>query len=799
MSVHFLSVLRSVICSGMLVLPWYHVWSFDRIAPRHNVLMIIADDLNTDLGCYGHPMVQTPNIDRLAAKGLVFRDAHTQFPQCGPSRNSMMSGLYTAQTGTEENRELLRDQIPNVVTMPQHFMAHGYIATRIGKVYHYDNPGDIGNFGHDDPPSWNWRSTPSGVDKTTLEPSITRISYLRSDVPDSDRLGDQMGWYEDSPGTENQHTDGMVTQEALQQLQQLTDAQSPFFMTVGLFRPHTPFVAPSTYFDLYNPNIIPVPAFSQAQFDALPDVPKYLLRSKSWHNDLPVNLAQLAIQAYYASISFLDSQVGEILDHLDTNQLWDSTIVVFVSDHGYHLGEKGHYMKRSLYDRSTKVPLIIYAPGMQAGGQSTDSLVELVDLYKTLSYLANVSKPPFAAGINQAKLLDQPELELRESAYTQLDDGNGTHSTVRKGKWRFTRYASGAKRKELFDLELDPEESNNLAESGAFIAKVAEMEAVLNQRTAEAAAPHPYPPASTQFPFFGRPFVFPGKLEAECYDWGGEGVSYHDTTPQNEKPDGNKIQTRVHTFRIGEGPDTAATTDAGAGYNIGFIEDGEWLEYTVNVPSGVYNLTARLASSRDNPGLLQVHLDGTLLATLSAEDTGGFQDFVDVVASGITIQNGGKNKVLRLTFQVPEGGTFNLNWIKFDLVETRFSFWRNEFSGWQSTDPLPEENDDNDGASNWVEYIQGTDPTDPTSYPEISYEFDEVTSQIRMTVRRQDVPSDSNPAWWVSTDLNLPWSVLSEPVTHFFREGGFITEQAAFTLSGSKGFLMFRASEIVEP
>ncbi|GEM_PF-5302156 len=206
-------------------------------------------------------------------------------------------------------------------------------------------------------------------------------------------------------------------------------------MTVGLYRPHTPFVAPSTYFDLYTPGNISVPGFSQAQFNALPDVPKYLLRSKTWHNDLPENLAQLAIQAYYASISFLDHEVGEMLDHLDTHHLWDSTIVVFVSDHGYHLGEKGHYMKRTLYDRSTNVPLIVYAPGMKAGGQSTDSLVELVDLYKTLSYLANISHPPFAAGINQAKLLDQPELELRESAYTQLDDGNGTHSTELTLPW----------------------------------------------------------------------------------------------------------------------------------------------------------------------------------------------------------------------------------------------------------------------------------------------------------------------------------------------------------------------------
>ncbi len=228
MRVPLLSVFRSVCFIWMLAFPWCHVWSFDRIAPRHNVLVIIADDLNTDLGCYGHPVVKTPNIDRLAAKGLVFRDAHCQFPQCGPSRNSMMSGLYTAQTDTGENRELLRDQIPNVVTMSQQFMAHGYIATRIGKVYHYDNPDDIGNFGHDDPPSWNWRATPSGRDKNFLEPSITRISYLRNDVPDSDRLGDQMGWYEDTPGTEDQHTDGLVTQEALQQLQQLTYAQSLF-------------------------------------------------------------------------------------------------------------------------------------------------------------------------------------------------------------------------------------------------------------------------------------------------------------------------------------------------------------------------------------------------------------------------------------------------------------------------------------------------------------------------------------------------------------------------------------------
>ena len=445
---------------------------------KKNVLFIIADDLNDNIGAYGHYLAKTPNIDRLAEEGMQFNQAFCNFPLCGPSRASMMTGLYPDQTGHHKLRDLIRDHVPDVVTMSQSFMKEGYTSARVGKIYHYNNPNGIGTPGHDDSLSWHERYYPSGIDRE-IENKIFSLS--------PGRFGATLSWLAAEGGDED-HTDGMVATRAIELLKKYKAEDTPFFLGVGFYKPHTPFVAPAKYFEMYDKKDIRVPQVPDNYFETIPEPAVKVLRRWDVQNDLSDSLARSAIHAYYSTISFLDAQVGRVLQAIEELGMKENTLIVFTSDHGYHMGEHGYYQKKTLFELSGKIPLIVYDPSMQGKGAVTSGIVEMIDLYPTICELAGVPTPEYLAGKSFAKTLDDPTWKTRESALTQIDASNGY--TIRTSGFRFTRWNEGGEGMiELYDRRSDPEEMKNLAGDAAYKEKIDELSGLLQRRIDEANVP----------------------------------------------------------------------------------------------------------------------------------------------------------------------------------------------------------------------------------------------------------------------------------------------------------------------
>jgi len=444
---------------------------------RPNVLFIISDDLNNSLGCYGHPMVKSPNIDRLAARGVRFERAYCQFPLCGPSRNSMLTGLYPNSTGILSNSQIFRQTIPAHQSLSHAFRLKGYFAARIGKLYHYNVPKSVGTNGHDDPGSWELELNPAGCDRLLEEPDIFSLR------PGS--FGGTLSWYA-SPRSDLFHTDGMLASDAEWVLERCArDKDRPFFLAVGFYRPHTPYVAPKEYFKGYPKKQMPL---VEGVEEDQKDLPAQALGShKREHELLTDDLRQQAIQAYFASVTFMDAQVGRVLNTLDRLGLADNTIVVFTSDHGYHLGEHGLWQKMSLFEESARVPLIIAAPGMTKKGGVSKTPVGLIDLYPTLTELCNVERPDNLQGQDLAPILKDPSLAGRGWALSQVRRGSQKKRTfgftLRTPRWRYTEWDEGRQGHELYDHENDPLERNNLANDSAQTDRIAGLAEKLHAAT----------------------------------------------------------------------------------------------------------------------------------------------------------------------------------------------------------------------------------------------------------------------------------------------------------------------------
>ena len=426
-------------------------------APRQpNVLFVMCDDLCCALACYGDATAKTPHIDRLAARGVRFERAYCQFPLCNPSRASLLSGRRPARTTVRDNVKHFRDVDPNVVTLPQAFRQAGWRTERIGKLYHYSVPAGIGTSGLDDPPSWDAVTNPKGRDVFD-EPLI--FSLLPG------KFGGTVSWLA-ADGTDAEQTDGLSAARAVELLEGFARDKTPFFLAVGFYRPHTPYVAPKQWFDEHPRDTVTLPVVP-ADHDAR--VPPAAVASRSKEQvRLVGDLGREALQAYRAGVSFVDAQVGIVLDALDRLRLRDDTIVVFTSDHGYHLGEHGLWQKRSLFEESARVPLVIASPGGRAG-VAPEHTVELVDVMPTVCELAGVPVPAGGDGRSLATLVRAGDADAARNfsdrpAFTEVQFAKVSGVSMRSGQWRYTVWNGGAGGRQLYDHETDPRELDNLAD-----------------------------------------------------------------------------------------------------------------------------------------------------------------------------------------------------------------------------------------------------------------------------------------------------------------------------------------------
>ena len=430
-------------------------WAVD----KPNILFIAIDDLAPALRCYGNLIAKTPHIDRLAASGVRFDRAYNQLPLCNPTRASVMTGLRPDTIKVYDLDRHFRDEVPKAVTLSQTFMRNGWWAGRVGKIYHYNVPASIGTDGFDDPPSWQETVNPKGRDKAD-EALIFNAEPHR-------KISAALSWLA-ADGADEEQTDGMIATEAIKMMQ--AKRGQPFFLGVGFFRPHTPYVAPRKYFEMYPLKDMRLPYAPKGDRDDIPTA-AFAHNCPVPHYGLDKLTLRKALQAYYATISFVDAQVGRLMAALDRLGLVDNTIVVLWSDHGYHLGEhNGIWQKRTLFEQASRTPLIIRAPGARGNGTACTRIVEFVDIYPTLTDLAGLKPPKGLEGRSLRPLLDNPLAKWDGHAITQVLRPADQRlakpvmgRSIRTGRWRYTDWAEGNSGVELYDHANDPMEFNNLA------------------------------------------------------------------------------------------------------------------------------------------------------------------------------------------------------------------------------------------------------------------------------------------------------------------------------------------------
>lgn len=422
-------------------------------APRekYNVVLITSDDLTAALACYGHPQVKTPNLDRLAKHAVLFEKAYCQFPLCNPSRTSLLTGMRPDTSHVINNQLRFRERFPDTVTLPQLFRQSGYYSARVGKLYHMGVPGGVGGPGLDDGPSWEYAISPPGLEHTSPGKASNFTPQYQPGV--AFRVVE-------AEGGDDDQADGRVAAEAVRLLGEKRDR--PFFLAVGFVRPHVPLVAPKKYFDMYPLSSIELAKVPEGDRD---DIPAAALSEREPDYGLTPDQCREVLRGYYASITFMDAQVGRVLDALDKNDLTAKTIVVFLSDHGYHLGEHRLWQKLSLFEPSARVPLLVSVPGMPGNGQHCERVVELLDVYPTLADCCGLKAPKTAEGKSLRPLLEDPSLAWDSVARTQVIRGKSVGRTVRNEKWRYTEWDGGKSGRELYDHGNDPAELHNLADN----------------------------------------------------------------------------------------------------------------------------------------------------------------------------------------------------------------------------------------------------------------------------------------------------------------------------------------------
>lgn len=462
---------------------------------KPNVLFIAVDDMRPELGCYGNKIVKTPNIDRLAARGVVFDRAYCQQAVCSPSRTAIMTGLRPDTTKVWDLETHFRVAQPDCITLPQHFKANGYHCSALGKIYHS---------GFEDGRSWNephWYPKGRAVDTDQVD--WTKQIVVRHEVdveeyaaPATSGPKDSKGRvkrgpaFEVSPKSDDELPDGASAAEAVKRIHRLKSKSQPFFLAVGFLKPHLPFVAPKKYWDLYDPQTIPLPAtdklptgcpefagHTNGELHAYPGVPK--------ENPIPADFARTLRHGYYACISYTDAQIGRLLYALEQTGVLDNTIIVLWGDHGWQLGDHGLWHKHTNFEIAARAPLLISVPKSQSAGQKCLAPVEFIDVYPTLAELCALPQPKGLAGLSLKRYLDDPSVPMQKVAISQYPRSGGPGSgqlmgySIRSERWRatFWRERTGSKivATELYDELKDPAETVSVAEKPEYQELLASM------------------------------------------------------------------------------------------------------------------------------------------------------------------------------------------------------------------------------------------------------------------------------------------------------------------------------------
>ena len=460
---------------------------------KPNVLFIAVDDLKPALGCYGDPFAKTPNIDRLAMHGTKFERAYCMQAVCSPSRNSLLTGLRQETLRIYDLGTNFRKRAPDVVTLPQHFKANGYATHGLGKIFH------VGHGNHEDPTSW---SVPPFHAKTVAYALPENKAQLtREEALFENKGGDVSKLprgpaYESADVPDEAYPDGQIAREAITRLRGFKQSGEAFFLAVGFLKPHLPFCAPKKYWDLHDPAAFALADRSTPPDGAPPFAPTTWGELRQYESipengGLPPDLQRTLIHGYYATTSYIDAQLGRVLDELEKLGLAENTIIVLWGDHGWHLGDHGQWCKHSNYEQATRAPLIVAAPGKKTG-HTVNALVEFVDIYPTLCDLAGLEKPAHLQGVSLVPLIDKPAPHGRTAVFqvfprSTRETGPLLGHAVRTDRWRYVEWRKADESvvaRELYDMIGDPGETVNLAERPERAETVARHDELLRERLA---------------------------------------------------------------------------------------------------------------------------------------------------------------------------------------------------------------------------------------------------------------------------------------------------------------------------
>lgn len=456
-------------------------------AERPNVLLICVDDLKPLLGCYGQTSVKSPHLDRLATRSVLFERAYCNQAVCAPSRNALLTGLRPQTLGIYDLGTNFRRARPDAITLPQHFQKHGWRTEALGKIFH------VGHGNHEDPASWSvphWKANVIAyADPANKAPEgLTREEALFANQP-ARNLPRGAAW-EAADVPDNTYPDGALAEEAIRRLAAARESGTPFFLAVGFVKPHLPFVAPRKYWDLYDPQALPMPKLKSPPTGAPAYAPQFGGELRQYRNipesgPISEELTRTLIHGYHAAVSYMDAQVGRVLDELDRQNLAKNTIIVLWGDHGWHLGDHGMWCKHTNYEQATRIPLMIAVPGMP-GGTRTTGLVETVDLYPTLAELAGIPAPSGVDGRSVAGLLSNPASRGRDHVihvYPRTRNGQPVLGrAVRTERYRLVEWKSmnapnALSEWELYDYQADALETENVADRQPEV--VAQLQAML--------------------------------------------------------------------------------------------------------------------------------------------------------------------------------------------------------------------------------------------------------------------------------------------------------------------------------